>query len=221
MHSVVTVELQSRALGRVTTCTAFVPDEATPPFAVLYQLHGMSDDHRAWLYKSTLLRQVEGLPLLVVMPSGDNGDWVGAWERLVVEDVAAYVQTVWRVRQGKAAIGGLSMGGYGAIRLGLKYPERFASVFAHSSRLHASGDEYDVELLAEKIDRAALPVLGFDCGVDDHLIAGNRRFAERLGALGLPHHYREHAGGHTWDYWDAHVGDALAQHARVLQLGAR
>lgn len=218
MHSVVTVELASRALDRVSTYTALVPDVGTPPFAVLYQLHGMSDDHRAWLYKSRLLHHLEGLPLVVVMPSGENSYWVDAFERLVVEDVTAHVARTFRVRDGRAAIGGLSMGGYGAIRLGLKYPDRFASIFAHSSRLPVSGDDYDVEVLAERADRATLPALAFDCGVDDHLIDDSRRFHARLEALGVPHRYREHAGAHTWDYWDTHVVEALAQHARVLGL---
>ena len=227
MHSVVTVEFQSRALDRVSTYTAFVPDAGEPPFALLYQLHGMSDDHRAWLYKSNLLRAVEGLPLVVVMPSGENSYWVDGFERLVVEDVAASVARTWRVRDGRAAIGGLSMGGYGAIRLGLKYPERFASVFAHSSRLPESGDEYDVGVLAARVAGAkgggaagaaavALPALAFDCGVDDHLIEDSRRFHARLEALGVAHEYREHAGAHTWDYWNEHVREAVAWHARVL-----
>jgi putative tributyrin esterase len=218
MHSVVTVECHSAALERAVTYTALVPDRGTPPFGVLYQLHGASDDHRAWLYKSNLLRVVEGLPLLVVMPSGENSYWVDAWEKLVVDDLAAHVARTFRVRDGRAAIGGLSMGGYGAIRLGLKYPDRYASIFAHSSRLRPSGDDYDVEVIAARADRATLPALAFDCGVDDHLIADSRRFHARLDALGVPHHYAEHAGAHTWDYWDRHVADAIAHHVRVLGI---
>lgn len=218
MHSVVTVEFHSDALDRVATYTALVPQSGTPPFAVLYQLHGKSDDHRAWLYKSNLLRHVEGLPLIVVLPSGENSDWVDAWERLVVDDLAAHVARTFPARAGRAAIGGLSMGGYGAIRLGLKHPARFASIFAHSSRLGERGDDYDVEWLAARVERGTMPALAFDCGVDDHLIADSRRFHARLDALGLPHQYREHDGAHTWAYWDEHVKDALAWHQRELQL---
>lgn len=218
MHAVATVELQSAALGRATTYTAFVPDGGEPPFAVLYQLHGASDDHRAWLYKSNLLRWVDGLPLLVVMPSGENSYYVDGWERLVVDDLPAHVARTFRARPGRAAIGGLSMGGYGAIRLGLKYAERFASIFAHSSRLPTSGDDLDVDVVAGRVDRATMPALAFDCGTEDHLLADSRRFHARLEALGLPHEYREHPGAHTWDYWDRHVRDAIAWHKRALGL---
>ena len=135
MHSVVTVECHAPALDRAVTYTALVPEAGTPPFAVLYQLHGASDDHRAWLYKSNLLRHVDGLPLIVVLPSGENSYYVDAWEKLVVDDLPAHVSRTFRVREGRAAIGGLSMGGFGAIRLGLKYADRYASIYAHSSKL--------------------------------------------------------------------------------------
>lgn len=218
MHAVATVEFGSAALGRATTYTALVPDGGEPPFAVLYQLHGASDDHRAWLYKSNLLRYVEGLPLLVIMPSGENSNYVDGWERLVVDDLPAHVARTFRVRPGRAAIGGLSMGGYGAIRLGLKYAERFASIFAHSSRLPVSGDDRDVDVVAGRVDRATMPALAFDCGTEDYLLADSRRFHARLEALGLPHEYREHPGAHTWDYWDTHVHDAIAWHKKALGL---
>ncbi|MDB4970624.1 MAG: putative esterase [Myxococcales bacterium] len=234
--SVVTVELYSAALGRTTTYSALVPEVGAPPWAVLYLLHGHDDDHRAWLYKSSLLRHAAGLPLLIVMPSGENSYYVGAHERLIVDDLPADVARTFRAREGRAAIGGLSMGGYGAIRLGLKYPERYASIYAHSSRLparaelpslpwagFADGDEaalddLDVDTLAARVDGAAMGALSFDCGTDDPLLPDNARFHARLHALDVPHQYREHPGAHTWEYWDRHVVDALAHHARALGL---
>jgi putative tributyrin esterase len=218
MHSVVTVACHSPALARAVTYTALVPEAGTPPFAVLYQLHGASDDHRAWIEKSNLLRYVDGLPLVVILPSGENSYYVGPWEKLVVDDIPAHVARTFRVRDGRAAIGGLSMGGYGAIRLGLLYPHRYVSIFAHSSRLPESTDDRDVGRVAERVERASMPALAFDCGIDDHLLDDSRRFHARLDALGLPHRYREHPGAHTWEYWDEHVREALAWHVRALGL---
>jgi enterochelin esterase-like enzyme len=57
-----------------------------------------------------------------------------------------------------------------------------------------------------------MPRLAFDCGTDDHLLDQNRRFHAFLDARGIRHTYREHPGGHTWEYWDAHVQEALKQH---------
>jgi S-formylglutathione hydrolase FrmB len=236
MHAVVTVRAQAPSLDRVVTYTALVPDHGDPPYAVLYQLHGASDDHTAWLEKSNLLRHLEGMPLLVVLPSGENSYYVDAhpraMEQLIVADLPAHVSRTFRVRDGRAAIGGLSMGGYGAIRLGLKHPYRYGSIYAHSSRLPSARDlpmfalerglgevpDLDVDALAATVDRATLPALAFDCGTEDHLLADSRRFHDRLVALGVPHEYREHPGAHTWDYWDRHVPTALAHHARVLGI---
>ena len=233
MSSVVTVELFSAALGRTSAYTAIVPEAGAPPFAVLYLLHGHDDDHRAWLYKSSLLRHAAGLPLLIVMPCGENSYYVGAHEQLVAVELPLHVARTFRVRAGRAAIGGLSMGGYGAIRLGLKYPATYASIYAHSSRLPAraelptlpwaspSGDaldDLDVDALAQHADPATLPALFFDCGTDDPLLPDNQRFHAHLRALAIPHQYREHPGAHTWDYWDSHILDQLAHHKRTLDL---
>ena len=57
--------------------------------------------------------------------------------------------------------------------------------------------------------RADLPPLRFDCGVDDHLLAGNRLLHEALVASDIAHTYTEFPGGHTWEYWSAHVEDSL------------
>jgi S-formylglutathione hydrolase FrmB len=81
----------------------------------------------------------------------------------------------------------------------------------------ADADPYrHAETLARRNDR---PVISLDCGVDDRLIEHNRSFHAHLDTLGIEHHYAEHPGDHTWDYWDEHVPTALAQHARVLLAG--
>lgn len=133
------------------------------------------------------------------------------------------------------AIGGLSMGGYGALRLGLKYPDRFASIWAHSAGLRLldehflerldDPDDASVDVQAERL-KARLdagergPAISFDCGTEDELLDRNRDLHRHLEAIGLEHHYAEYPGGHTWDYWDEHVQEALAQHAKALELAA-
>lgn len=226
------ISFRSAALDRQVTYAAIVPETGAPPFAVLYQLHGHSDDHRAWLLRSTIAVHAERYPLLVILPSGENSYYAGAYEQLIVRDLPAHVARTFQVRPGKAAIGGLSMGGYGAIRIGLKHRDRFQSIAAHSSRLpardelpslpwakHLPIDDLDVDMLAQKLDKNDMPALTFDCGVDDHLLTDSRRFHAVLERLQVPHEYREYPGAHTWDYWDARIAGALAHHARALGLG--
>jgi S-formylglutathione hydrolase FrmB len=241
MGTVATVEFMSAALQRQVTYTALTPDAGEPPFAVLYLLHGYTDDHHAWLHRSNLLRYVEALPLLVILPSAENSYYADhpplrLFEQLIVRDLPAHVQRTFHVRSGKAAIGGLSMGGFGAIRLGLKYPELYTSIYAHSSRLamraelptlpwargldDAALDDLDIDGLVARLDPATLPALAFDCGTEDHLLGDSRRFDQLLRGRGLAHQYTEYPGAHTWDYWDARLPAALRHHAAALGLSS-
>ena len=85
--------------------------------------------------------------------------------------------------------------------------------------ISSGGGSDDCFALAEKIDRAKLPALRVDCGVDDFLIEENRAFDAHLTALNIPHEYAEHPGGHSWEYGDLHIQDTLAFFKRVLNLG--
>jgi S-formylglutathione hydrolase FrmB len=129
------------------------------------------------------------------------------------------------------------MGGGGSVRLGLKHPERFASIWAHSSSLPnaerlmtggataeaaAAGDVCGVaDRLVGRLPRPSLPRLSFDCGTEDGLRGQNVAFHAHLDAIGYPHQYREHPGAHTWEYWDLHVREALVQHAVMLGIRRR
>ena len=231
----------SRGLQRPTPYTIILPepDLGPGPYPVLLQLHGRIDDHRAWLEKSKLWVYVDNLPLIVVMPSGGNFWWSNLYpeldiryEDLLVQDLWEHVRATYPARQDRWAIGGLSMGGFGAIRLGLKYPEKFCSIYAHSSAVRTAEQlrEWfpdlsptvlsDMDCYAWAADRtpADLPRLSFDCGTEDFLLDENRAFHTYLESLDLPHSYAEYPGGHTWPYWDLHVQEALVQHAEVLGI---
>jgi S-formylglutathione hydrolase FrmB len=122
-------------------------------------------------------------------------------------------------------LAGLSMGGFGALRLGMKYSSQVAGISAHSSVtdvsqltrfipypaetfLHAG--EADVSLLYwAKKNRDSLPPLRFDCGTNDPLIEENRALHRALAELNIPHQYEEFPGGHDWPYWTQHVRRTL------------
>jgi S-formylglutathione hydrolase FrmB len=79
-----------------------------------------------------------------------------------------------------------------------------------------AGGPNDLYALAEQSNRQCLPALRIDCGSEDSLLEENRAFHRHLEQLGIPHEYEECPGGHTWDYWDHHVQEAIAFHQRVL-----
>lgn len=235
---VATIQFYSRALGRRTTYTAVLPDTGAGPFPVLLQLHGLFDDHNSWIQKSKLVHYVADMQMVVLMPDGATSgylDWQTHDERLnrqhyetmIVEDLWNEAHRNLHIDDQKWAIGGLSMGGYGAIRLGLRHPDKFSSIWAHSAAFVIGdmlaglgiGDIEDAsvyELASKSKGRTDLPVISFDCGTEDELIDDNREFHRLLTDLGIDHHYAEHPGGHTWEYWDTHILDALPQHERIL-----
>ena len=243
---------QNNALQKMTAFTAIVPDEGPGPFPVFYLLHGLSDDHTAWMRWSNIEAYVRGLPLIVVMPNGERGFYTdsvsnprAAFETNLVRDILGFVDRTFQTiptREGRV-IAGLSMGGYGAVKLALKYPDLFCAAVSHSGAVgfggrrfspnddwgrewHAvlgespAGGPNDIFALTETIDRAKLPALRIDCGTEDFLIEENRALHTHLTALDIPHEYAEHPGEHNWEYWNDHVRDTLVFFKSVLKTGA-
>ena len=200
----------------------------------------MSDDQESWIERSNLVCYVSNLSFLVVLPDGGTSAFVNwkpsdrlnqhRYENLLIRDIPAHLARHFNVTQGPWAISGLSTRGYGAMRLGLKDPDQFASAYAHSSafRIVEEMNNVDPTLVSDSedasvywhadalVDRDQRPVITFDCGVDDRLLEHNRRFREHLQPRNIEHHYAEFDGSHEWECWDEHVFEALGQHAKVF-----
>ena len=245
--AVCTLYFHGEAIGKASSMNVIFPhrSDVQGPFPVFYLLHGLSDDHTIWCRRTSLERYVQELPLVVVMPDGGRSFYTDAaegspYEQHIMVDVIGFVERTFNVRTDREgrAIGGLSMGGYGSMKLALKYPEMFGSVVAHSGvydmrfilrpdnpfrpeRRRIFGDDAvggpdDVFALAEQLDLARVPRIRFDCGVDDGLIEHNRALHAHMQALGIPHAYAEYPGAHTWDSWDEHIQEAIAFHWAML-----
>ena len=195
-----------------------------------------------------MARYVAGLPLVVVMPDAGRGFYTNAvagfaYEDDLIGDVIGLVERTFPVRAERTgrAIGGLSMGGYGAVKLALKHPTLFASAHSHSGALGVARPEVgairdlfpefarvfgtaptdgpdDPFALAARVGRDLLPSLRLDCGTEDFLLDQSRAFHARLDTLAIPHEYHEGRGGHDWDYWDRQIQHAIAFHKRNLGL---
>ena len=149
---------ESRALGGPMRYSIYLPPgyhtptEATRRYPVVYLLHGVGDDERAWpVYgrvEETLDRLIAAAelpPFIVVMPDGAKGWWVdsadiggpGDYETAVRDDLPSHVEESWRAATGRDGrfVAGLSMGGFGALRLAFAYPERYRAVGALSAAL--------------------------------------------------------------------------------------
>ncbi len=146
------VHWRSEVLQKQTTMQVLLPRVGRPPFPVYYLLHGLSDDSTVWLRHSRLEWYVRELPLMVVLPDGYRGFYTDndegpSYARHFGREMLDFVDRSFQTRSGRSgrAIGGLSMGGYGALRVGLAYPERFCSVNSHSGAVGREGADFSPE----------------------------------------------------------------------------
>jgi enterochelin esterase-like enzyme len=233
---------KSPALKGRGDVSLFVPPDlqGTRDLPLVVLLHGVYGSHWAWALKGgahrTAWRLIEDGqigPMVLAMPSdGLRGDGTGYvahtvadYERWIMEDVIGCVTEVVPCLSPASPLflTGLSMGGYGALRLGAKYARRVRGISAHSSATRldtlapyfaepvvTGGNDGDADLLYwMQKHQESLPALRFDCGRSDPLIEDNRRLHKALSALGITHHYDEFEGEHNWAYWQAHIGDTL------------
>jgi enterochelin esterase-like enzyme len=232
----------------------FVPDgvEACKTVAIVLLLHGVYGSHWSWFWQGgahetarRLLEQRRIGPMAIVTPfdglAGDGTGYLPAGEKnfeaWICEDVVQCLSALLCGRQQHATffLAGLSMGGYGALRLGAKYPRLFQGVAAHSAIVEPSDFKKFVRDASriESVDSAEASVLywmrthkhelspiRFDCGQDDALFESNRELHQALQKENITHEFVRHPGAHNWEYWRLHVKETLLFFDGILCGGA-
>lgn len=244
------VTVKSTALRGRGDVTVWAPAGPTPR-ALVVLLHGVYGSHWSWALQGGAHRTAAALiargdvpPLAMAMPGdGLRGDGTGYvrhgdgtdYETWIVDEVpeAARLAVPWLPRDAPCFLCGLSMGGFGALRIGARHAARIAGMSGHSSITHMSQMaqfiEEDVASLgaapqdASVLDAIveagpALPPLRFDCGIDDQLIEENRALHRALEARGIAHVYEEFPGAHTWAYWETHLAASLRFFGTALRM---
>jgi S-formylglutathione hydrolase FrmB len=144
--AVKTVEFEAKSVGRKLKYNIALPakyESTTDRYPVIYLLHGYSSNYTSWS-RLGAPRSAGDYDLIVVMPDGGNswyanwaqseGDQKNNWEDCVIKDLIGHIDSTYRTiaeREGRA-INGLSMGGYGALMLGLRHPDMFCTIGSHS-----------------------------------------------------------------------------------------
>jgi S-formylglutathione hydrolase FrmB len=212
-------------------------------YPTLYLLHGHSDDHSAWLRWSSVERYLDDYNLAVVMPAVHNSFYTdmvhgGRYFTFVSEEVPAVARDLFPLSAARSDnfVAGLSMGGYGAFKLALSRPGRYAAAASLSGALDIRpvlegddpewtaamrdifgdpagipGSQHDLFALSAKAARSNLrPRLFQCCGSGDFLYADNVRFRDHIRPLGFDYTYKEGPGEHNWRYWDVMIQEVLA-----------
>lgn len=227
----------------------------TRRYPVIYLLHGLTGNYANWTERTKLSDYSSNYSVILVTPEGENGWYTDGitnendkYESYIIKELIPEVDTKFRTLADRKnrAIGGLSMGGYGAIKFGLKYPDMFVIAGSFSGALGAAslsaaapnaaglasiarifgppGSETrkanDIfQMIRDMTPEKikALPFLYVDCGTEDFLFQNNREFVELLISKRIPHEYRQLPGGHTWIYWDKQVQEFLRLSSRLFR----
>jgi S-formylglutathione hydrolase FrmB len=240
------ITFYSPSLDRDMSYYVYLPPGYTTEgrrYPVLYMLHGAGGNKDEWPAYGLINdadRSIESKdirPLIIVMPQGDFGYWVNwvdggpRWADYVANDLRRQVDATFRTLPDAShrAIGGLSMGGAGALQLAFNNPDVFQSVGAHSPSLHAddgtfsaiygTGDEFtarepiDLATRAPDIDNSRIWI---DAGGDDPWLERDQLLHENLEARGVAHNWHVFSGGHVGEYWIQNIPAYLRFYDSVL-----
>ncbi|CUU08266.1 S-formylglutathione hydrolase FrmB [Candidatus Thermokryptus mobilis] len=221
-------------------------EQSEERYPVLYLLHGYAGSHRDWVNKTGLIRYINEYKLIVVTPEADNSWYTNSllhkdrnYEDYIIKELIPYVEEKYRVistRHGRA-IAGLSMGGYGAVKFGLKYPSYFQLVGSFSgafnlfelmdknkyavaqSLIEVFGEKRnehwiknDIFSLVDSLADKTAPYFYISCGFEDEiegLLHSNREFVKLLQSKKIRYEYHELPGGHNWLFWDKEIENFL------------
>jgi S-formylglutathione hydrolase FrmB len=248
-----TVQLESRLVGKTLEYSVVLPPNYAlitsrkKHYPVLYLLHGWNGNPQGWTTETKLTEYAARYRLIIVLPEGDNGWYTDSatvaadkYESYILQELIPDVESRFRAtrNRGGRAIAGLSMGGYGALKFGLKRPDLFVFVASMSGALDAPARTDDDSIMRtfgaadnptrtdndlfklvdslpdEKV--AALPYLYLNCGTEDPWLKVNRRLAGIFSERKIAHEYREFPGGHDWKYWDSQLPEILKLAAQKL-----
>jgi putative tributyrin esterase len=248
-----TVKLESHLVGKTLEYSVLLPPNYAlitsrkKHYPVLYLLHGWNGNPQGWLTQTKLTEYAARYRLIIVLPEGDNGWYTDSatvatdkYESYILQELIPDVESRFRAisDRGGRAIAGLSMGGYGALKFGLKRPELFSFAASMSGALDAPARTDDVSIMrtfgdADNPTRAgndlfrlvnslpaervtALPDFYLNCGTEDPWLKVNRDLANIFSERKIAHQYEEFPGGHDWQYWDKQVQKILNLAAQKL-----
>jgi putative tributyrin esterase len=254
----------SKILARaVPYCIVLPPSfdaEKSRQFSILYFFHGLGDNEQffihsgAWNLAEDMREKGELMDFLIATPDADASFYINSkdgkthYEDFLLQEFFPFIEKRYRVAPDRShrAIGGISMGGYGALHLAFRHPQLFVSVAAHSAALIDKLPEFVGSSPNSPRARVLGAVFGsppdpafwernspltlartaewnglkiyFDCGDQDDygFDAGAVALDKILTARHVPHSFHIYPGRHDAAYFAEHLPDSLVFTARAL-----
>jgi poly(3-hydroxybutyrate) depolymerase len=238
---VVGLTVRSQAVGRSLGVEVVVPAKAPPrgERALLVFLHGRGGSEKTFTGNEVVYEGLARLgaraPVVAFPDGGDHSYWHdrddGRWDRYVMREAIPEVTRRFGIDPRRIAIGGISMGGFGAYNLALHHPLRFCAVGGHSAALWFEGGETAPGAFDDAADFDRNDVVGAvrggsdafaemrvwnDYGDEDPFRVYNEGFVDYLRADGADLSAHSWPGGHDSAYWNRHWPAYLRFYANSL-----
>ncbi|SIO22028.1 alpha/beta hydrolase [Algoriphagus halophilus] len=238
LASVDTVATFSKAMNKEIKALVITPNSysSDKSYPVVYLLHGYSGNYKSWLEGAPQIEELaEQYQLIIVTPDGNFDSWywdspedaTSKYETYITQELIPYVDTHYRTISSKEgrAISGLSMGGHGALYLGIRHQDIFGTAGSQSGGVDIGpfpenwnmkkylGEKsafperwraYSVMGQLHLLSRDNLPLV-IHCGTGDFFYQVNLKLHEELTYLNIPHTFTSNPGAHNWDYWKESV----------------
>ena len=245
----------SQYLAYTTQINVFIPDdsdwrhgETDKKYKVLYLLHGRGDHCDSWVQYSQVAVYAQEHQIAVIMPTAEDSFYVDGvsgkrYFSYLTEELPKFIGKHFRLSEKPedTYIAGLSMGGYGALKIGLTYPERYQAIgiFSAAIRPDHMPDFHDNDLdraiirdnlrrtigegelrsadnpyclLAMQLEkRKTIPTICQYIGTKDFLYEMNQDFRKHLSESGIETCYDEWEGIHDWHFWNVAIEKFLNQ----------
>lgn len=240
-----TCELKSEFLRMDTTVSLILPQdihrsEACP--SVLYLLHGCPHNHSVWQRYTSLERYAQDMNLAIIMPEANRSFYTDMkygvqYFSYLSKELPSLCERMFGISSepSRRYIGGLSMGGYGSLKIFLSCPGSFGACFAMSPlcdiRIHIRRtkdtdpkwkdfcgvfgpelnpkDTDDLYFLAKTDFDSAKPPIFLYCGLQDGMYPEAADFVSYLKSLHYPVDAQFWDGRHDWDFWDVSIQRVL------------
>ena len=248
-------DVKCKSLQRRTSISVILPSDnihflqdaeeiVSQPYKTLYLLHGLYGSDDIFLANTSIQKFAEDHGIAIVIPCGDNSFYVdnpkahAYYGEYVGEELLDITRNIFPLsdKREDTYIAGFSMGGYGAIRNGLKYSHNFSKIGMISSALitddivdYTSDDnvlrsrEFYESIFGnlEEIENSDMdpkhlietcmdiPDIFMACGTDDFLYEKNVDFHDFLKSKGIDATFVEASGEHTWEFCDKYIKEFI------------
>lgn len=235
----------SEALGMQTTVNVIIPQKSSSgeigiksdakdeKYKCVYLLHGLSDNHSIWLRRTSIERYAQEYGICVVMPCADKSFYTdmkdgGKYYTYIAKELPRIIREFFNVSEKREDnfIAGNSMGGYGALKIGLRECDSFCACAGLSSVADIVGltdtfrdvyipifgeelnipDEENLFFLTQSNNNNPnKPKIYMGVGTEDYMYKENIKLKEHIESLDFDFTYRESSGTHCWEFWDEYI----------------